>query len=151
MRNNRIIKAGAIIVRSVDGKREVLLLFRGKQQDWSFPKGHLEPGESPEEAMMREVKEETNLDVEIIQKLPEMIYENSRETVQLKMFLTRYKQGDVKPENRQDRLEWIPLEKVYDVLTHANLKNYFTLITANSPSANASVSPYDISKSLWGS
>ena len=49
--------AGGIVVR--DGS--VLLVHRPKYDDWSFPKGKLEEGESWEEGAVREVEEETGL------------------------------------------------------------------------------------------
>lgn len=54
-------KAGAIVSRN-DGS-EILLVYRAKHDDWSFPKGHIEEGENPEQAMRREVVEETGLTV----------------------------------------------------------------------------------------
>ena len=51
--------AGGIVVRS--GKREpkVLLVHRPRYDDWSFPKGKLDPGETFKKAALREVEEET--------------------------------------------------------------------------------------------
>ena len=45
-----------------DGK---VLLVRHNKGHWDFPKGHVEPGETEEQTAKREVKEETNIDVEI--------------------------------------------------------------------------------------
>lgn len=58
-----IQKAGAIIVSKSD-ENKIVLLHSGKQNDWSFPKGHIEEGEDPTGAMIREIKEETGLLVE---------------------------------------------------------------------------------------
>jgi len=124
--NNVVRKAGAVIVRPIERGTDVLLLFRGKEQDWSFPKGHIETNETAEKAMLREVKEETGLDVKTIKELPELTYKTSAgESVELRMFLVLSKQGTAQPEKTTDRLEWIPLEKVASVLTHDNLKDYF--------------------------
>ena len=51
--------AGAVVL---DGSR-CLLIRRGRE--WIFPKGHVEPGESPEEAARREVLEETGMEIEV--------------------------------------------------------------------------------------
>jgi 8-oxo-dGTP pyrophosphatase MutT (NUDIX family) len=48
--------------------RKVLLLFHPKYNKWLPPGGHLEPGETPPEGVVREVKEETGLDVELIEQ-----------------------------------------------------------------------------------
>jgi len=51
--------AGAVVI--ADGR--VLILRRSDREEWVFPKGHLEPGERPEDAAVREVREETGLEV----------------------------------------------------------------------------------------
>ena len=54
--------AGGIVVRHRDdGVVEILLVHRPAYDDWSFPKGKCEDGESEEEAAVREVEEETGL------------------------------------------------------------------------------------------
>lgn len=59
--------AGAVIYRKVNNKLEFLLV-KVLEGNWGFPKGHVEKGENLEETAIREVKEETNLDIEIISK-----------------------------------------------------------------------------------
>jgi 8-oxo-dGTP diphosphatase len=51
--------AGGIVTRERDGAREVLVVHRPRYDDWSLPKGKLEPGETPADAAVREVEEET--------------------------------------------------------------------------------------------
>ena len=54
------ISAGGIVFRrGPDGVR--VLLIRDSYRNWGFPKGHLEDGESPDAAALREVREETGL------------------------------------------------------------------------------------------
>ena len=52
--------AGGVVVR-VDNGRALFLLIRDSYKNWGFPKGHLEPGETPDAAALREVNEETGL------------------------------------------------------------------------------------------
>ena len=52
--------AGGVVFR-LDGGHAVYLLIRDSYQNWGFPKGHLEAGEIPETAALREVSEETGL------------------------------------------------------------------------------------------
>ena len=54
---------GAAVFRERDGRTEVLLIL--SRPGWSFPKGHTEPGESPEQTAAREVFEETGVKVSI--------------------------------------------------------------------------------------
>ncbi len=111
-------------------KDKIALLFRGKQQDWSFPKGHLELGEDEVKAMQREVKEETGLDVAILQILPAMCYLSSAgENCELKMFLVQAQNDNlIKVEHDSDRVEWVELKNVLVKLSYQNLKDYFKSI-----------------------
>lgn len=52
---------GGIIVRSNNGQPEILLIRHLDYDDWFLPKGHVEAGETLEQAALREIKEETNL------------------------------------------------------------------------------------------
>lgn len=54
------VSAGGIVFRR-DGERTFFLLIRDPYRNWGFPKGHLEDGEDPSAAAMREVSEETGL------------------------------------------------------------------------------------------
>ena len=63
-----IVGVGAVIVRDVNGKPEVLLARRANpplQGEWSLPGGALEVGEKLREGVAREVLEETGLEVEV--------------------------------------------------------------------------------------
>ena len=54
------VSAGGIVFRR-DGERTLFLLIRDSYRNWGFPKGHLEQGEAPAAAALREVGEETGL------------------------------------------------------------------------------------------
>ncbi len=54
------VSAGGIVFRR-DGERTFFLLIRDPYRNWGFPKGHLEEGEAPAAAAVREVSEETGL------------------------------------------------------------------------------------------
>jgi 8-oxo-dGTP pyrophosphatase MutT (NUDIX family) len=54
------VSAGGVVFR-IDAGRPLFLLIRDSYANWGFPKGHLEEGEAPERAAMREVVEETGL------------------------------------------------------------------------------------------
>lgn len=54
------VSAGGIVFRR-DGARTLFLLIRDSYRNWGFPKGHLEAGEEPADAALREVGEETGL------------------------------------------------------------------------------------------
>lgn len=56
----RETSAGGVVYR-LDGGQPLYLLIRDSYGNWGFPKGHVESGEQPEEAAVREVMEETGL------------------------------------------------------------------------------------------
>jgi 8-oxo-dGTP pyrophosphatase MutT (NUDIX family) len=56
------VSAGGIVFRRLPDKGAQYLLIRDSYDNWGFPKGHLEDGESPAEAALRETSEETGLD-----------------------------------------------------------------------------------------
>lgn len=121
------IKTGAIIALSTS-LDDFLLLFRSKQQDWTFPKGHVEQGETAREAILREVREETGLaDVQIIGELPDFAYEHKKEGMVItKMFLIlALNPGELRPEFSGDNLEWASVDEVKKKLSYENLRSYF--------------------------
>lgn len=59
---------------SMSAGYDVALIHRDRHNDWSLPKGHIEPGESREQACLREVKEETGIAAQIVQPLGEAVY-----------------------------------------------------------------------------
>ncbi|MGM9666067.1 MAG: bis(5'-nucleosyl)-tetraphosphatase [Eubacteriales bacterium] len=56
---------GAVIFRKTHGKYAVLLIKNRFAEFWSFPKGHVEDGENEYQTAIREVKEETGIDIKI--------------------------------------------------------------------------------------
>ncbi|MGQ9753766.1 MAG: NUDIX hydrolase [Thermaceae bacterium] len=70
----RVLGAGGVVFNK---KGEVLLL-RDRMGYWVFPKGHLEEGESPTEAAVREVREETGIQARPLRPLPSTRYINPK-------------------------------------------------------------------------
>ena len=56
---------GAVVYRKHHGNTEILLIKHVRSGCWSFPKGHMEQGEDEIQTAVREIKEETNIDVSI--------------------------------------------------------------------------------------
>jgi 8-oxo-dGTP diphosphatase len=105
--------AGGIIVR--DGS--VLLVHRPKYDDWSFPKGKLEAGESWEEGAVREVEEETGLHCavgELVGSTSYLVPQGPKEVRYYRMTCD----GVACAQNEVDELRWVPLTEARDVLTH---------------------------------
>lgn len=66
--------SGGVVYRQNGSSFDIALIFRTRHDDWSLPKGHIEVGESREQAALREVKEETGLDARIVLALGEATY-----------------------------------------------------------------------------
>ena len=64
---------GAIVYRRVGGKTQLLLIKHRFSGHWSFPKGHVEDGEHENETALREVKEETGLDITLLRGFRESV------------------------------------------------------------------------------
>ena len=117
------------------GVRRVLLVHRPGYDDWSFPKGKLEAGETIEEAALREVKEETGLKCRIIRKLAVDRYRyRTRHKGRLKpkavhYFLMERLSRRVKvPVEEVDSAEWFEIEEAARTLTYAQDKRLLALL-----------------------
>jgi 8-oxo-dGTP pyrophosphatase MutT (NUDIX family) len=82
------------VARTVDGQSEYLLVeARRSRGEWVLPKGHIEPGETPEEAAVREVHEEAGVRAAVVARAGESEYALDGRTVRVIFFLMRY-QGE---------------------------------------------------------
>jgi 8-oxo-dGTP diphosphatase len=94
-----------------DGR--VLLIHRERYDDWSLPKGKLEPGESWEEAAVREVEEETGVRGELGEYLGETSY--SGKVVRWWRMDT---DSDAAPSNEVDAVQWATVDDALEVLSY---------------------------------
>ena len=126
--SKKVIKAGCILIDKQNKK--VGLIFRKKQGDYSFAKGHLEKGETIIECAKRETEEETGRKIEIVsnKELGILSYITKKgENVDTYLYLA-LDQGilDKKiPDDLKEKLEWIEFDKVEEVLTHDDLKYFW--------------------------
>lgn len=120
-----ILKAGGIIVNS----DHQVLLYKGENTGFSFPKGHMEKGETTEENAKREVFEETGLYVEIQKELPNLEYFNTfvKKNVRVKMFLMKSIAGKLTLENDTDELVWLSYEDAIKKLDPSNRGQFLDL------------------------
>jgi 8-oxo-dGTP pyrophosphatase MutT (NUDIX family) len=89
----------------------------------ALPKGHIDPGESPEEAARREVREEAGVDGEPVEKLGDVRYWYSRDRERVmkvvSFFLFRYRSGSVENHDHEvDSAEWVPLDEAPRLLAY---------------------------------
>jgi 8-oxo-dGTP pyrophosphatase MutT (NUDIX family) len=105
--------AGGVIVR--DGS--VLLVHRPRHDDWSFPKGKLEPGETWEQAALREVEEETALVCSLGEEVGRTHYVVEEQPKEVRYFRMT-SDGEARAKNEIDAVRWLPLEEARRLLTY---------------------------------
>ena len=113
--------AGAVVFYVEKGEPLYLLLHYPRGH-LDFPKGNIEPGEKEEETALREVKEETGLDVELIPGFRETIryfYKLHGETIRktVVFFLARSYSKDVKISWEHKGYYWFPYHKAIKEVT----------------------------------
>jgi len=126
---------GAIVFYKDGDKIEFLLLKYPNY--WGFPKGESEEGESEIETAKREIKEETNLDVEFIpgfRREYEYSYWLKGKLIKKRavFFLARAKNKDVKISWEHEDYKWLPFEEAIKLLKYEedkkNLKEAYEII-----------------------
>ena len=100
--------AGGLVVRDGEDGAQVLLVHRPRYDDWTFPKGKVDPGESDEDAAVREVEEETGYRCSLGLELPSTRYIDARGRPKLvRYWLMRVVDGEFVVNNEVDEIEWL--------------------------------------------
>ena len=94
-------------------------MHRPKYDDWSFPKGKLDEGESHEEAALREVGEETGLTCQLERELPSTSYRDRFDRAKVvRYWVMRPVGGAFRPTKEVDELRWLSLREAASLLTY---------------------------------
>ncbi len=113
--------AGAVVWREENPfELEVLLVHRPQYDDWSFPKGKVENGESAIAAAFREVKEETGVTATFGQYLGSSSYKVGEEKKKVKywMAVARPDSAPFVPNAEVDKIEWVSIKEARHFLSH---------------------------------
>jgi 8-oxo-dGTP pyrophosphatase MutT (NUDIX family) len=103
---------GAVWRRAGDQGIEVVLVHRPRYDDWSLPKGKVDPGESDEEAAVREVQEEAGVVVSLGAELPTTTYlDRSGKQKRVRYWAMTVVSGDVRADHEVDEAAWLPLSE----------------------------------------
>jgi 8-oxo-dGTP diphosphatase len=114
-----------VVVR--DGR--VALIHRPKYDDWTLPKGKLEPGESYEDAALREVREETGMTCSLGRELSSASYEDRKGRSKLvRYWLMEPQSGEFAPNDEVDELRWLDRAEANELLSHEHDRELLTEI-----------------------
>lgn len=127
----KIIKVVAAII--IQGEK-VFATQRGYgefKDGWEFPGGKIEEGETPQEALVREIKEELDVDIEVGELLDVVEYDYPQFHLSMDCFICKIKSGELVLKEHEaakwltkdtlDSVEWLPadqglIEKIYKIV-----------------------------------
>jgi bis(5'-nucleosidyl)-tetraphosphatase len=113
----KIEQAGAIVVRSGKNEPQILLVTARRNPDnWIFPKGHVEDGESLKDAALREAREEAGVDGKVVGPAGSMAFEFGDNSYRVHYFVVRTTDDGKEREGR--RLRWLRYKQALRQLTY---------------------------------
>ena len=129
----RVFSAGGIVLKKVSkGPKEpketkVLLTQHSGHKGWALPKGHIETGESSEQAALREVEEETGVVARVVEKVgqTQYFYHDAGEKIfkTVTLFLMEYADdGEATTAFEVSDKVWLPVDEVEGKLTFKDTK-----------------------------
>jgi 8-oxo-dGTP diphosphatase len=120
MAEPEVLAAGGVVIRD-DGR--IAVVHRPRYDDWSLPKGKLDPGESFEDGALREVEEETGIHGRIVGELPSATYVDRKGRDKLVRWYRMVPEGEpapFAPDEEVDELRWLTPEEALPLLTYAH-------------------------------
>ena len=119
----REFSAGGVVVRRFRGRPFIAAVRVKNGTVLALPKGHIDGGETAPEAAAREVREETGVEGELVEKLGDVKYwyqrEGKRVLKVVSFFLFRYVRGSVRDHDHEvDSAEWVPLDEAPELLAY---------------------------------
>ncbi len=123
--------AGAVIYKEGRDGKPLFLLLMKKNNEYDIPKGHIEKGESSEEAARREIKEETGLDVNFIPGFSTVtkyfFYVKKEKTMKTnRLFLSRMDNPKVRISHEHRGYYWLTYEQTMKAIKYKNTRQLFT-------------------------
>jgi 8-oxo-dGTP pyrophosphatase MutT (NUDIX family) len=110
---------GVVYRRAAEGGVEVALVHRPRYDDWSLPKGKLDPGESFEDAARREVEEETGMRCELGDEVGQTTYRDRKDREKLvRYWAMEACEGEFEPNDEVDDLRWVPIGEAPALLSY---------------------------------
>ena len=127
----KVKKSGCILINKETKK--IGLVCRKRKDDYSFPKGHLEEGETLTECAMRETEEETGRTCIIPNETPvgRLHYTDSQNDETDVYYFLALENGKTKREVKEEdkeSLKWVDVNEVEKTLSYQNLKDFWNSI-----------------------
>lgn len=129
MKSRNEISAGGVVYRRGPGGIEIIIGKASSYQRWVLPKGLVNPGESYEEAAVREVEEEAGVKVRLIAPLGEperYIYtaRGVRVFKEVHYYLMEYVEGSEQDHDKEmDEVRWVPIDEALSLLAYEGARN----------------------------
>lgn len=102
--------AGAVLWRPRKGSVDVALIHRPRYDDWSLPKGKVDPGETEPVTAVREIFEETGQHAQLGRRLGTVGYPVNQGVKKVRYWTARALDGDFEPNDEVDDLVWLPVD-----------------------------------------
>lgn len=108
-----VFAAGAVLWRPSDdaASPEVAVIHRPRYDDWSLPKGKVDPGETEPVTAVREVAEETGYAAHLGRRLAAVTYPVDQSTKKVRYWTARAIGGEFSPNSEVDELKWLPISE----------------------------------------
>lgn len=125
-RTTRATSAGGIVIRIDDGRRQIVLGRRRRERDgatWTLPKGTPDPGEATEATALREVTEETGLEVAILERVGDVEYWFMQTGMRIHKivhyFLMAANGGSLDRHDHEfDEVRWVDMSEAEVLMSH---------------------------------
>ena len=117
---------GALIYRTQESGLDILVLKHRKGGHWAFPKGHVEGNETEKETALREIKEETGLDVELQPGYRHRVFYSPKKGVKKEVvYFLGYAEDSrtIRQEEEISEIKWVSIENAHKYLTYKNDRN----------------------------
>ena len=116
-----VLAAGGVVWRRRNGRLQVVLIHRPRYDDWTFPKGKLDAGETDEQAAVREVMEEASLAVNLGPELPSTTYlDKSGKHKRVRYWaMTAADGSEPLGANEVDDARWVDIDDARAILSYS--------------------------------